>query len=45
MGPRQCKSISVKTLMALKQQIFSPANLSLSMVGVNRQFREHLATG
>ena len=30
--PRQCKNISVKTLMALKPQIFSPANLSLSMV-------------
>ena len=30
--PRQRESISVKTLMALKLQIFSPANLSLSTV-------------
>ena len=30
--PRQCKTISVKTLMALKLEIFSPANLSLSTV-------------
>ena len=30
--PRQCKNISAKTLMALKPQILSPANLSPSMV-------------
>ena len=32
--PRRCKSISVKTLMALKPQIFSSANLFLSTVCV-----------
>ena len=30
--PRQCENISVKTSMALKLRIFSPANLSLSTV-------------
>ena len=33
--PRQCKSISVKTLMALKPRIFSLVNLSPSMVDLH----------
>ena len=32
--PRECESISLKTSMALKLQIFSPANLSPSMVHI-----------
>ena len=42
--PRQCKNISVKTLIALKPQIFSPANLSPSTVCNLAGLQSHLAS-
>ena len=40
--PRQRESISVKTLIALKPQIFSPANLSPSTVNYTCVIHAHL---
>ena len=42
--PRQCKNISVKTSMALKMQIFSPANLSPSTVCNSAGLQSHLVS-
>ena len=42
--PRQCESISVKTLMAMKPQIFSPVNLSLSTVYCECSIRAYWTT-